>query len=573
MQKAFGKKSVIFLFIFPAFLIYTAFVIVSIVWAGYYSFFDWSGVGEKVFVGFKNYIELLTQDDVFRSTVWHTLIYTVINVAIQVFGGLLFAILLSRIKKGRVALQTLYYIPVVISSVAICQIFTKLLSVTPTGIVNQVLSFIDPSLKLMEWISNPQISLYVTAFVEAYKYLGLYMVIFYAALIGVPDELGEAALIDGASTWQEYLYVRIPYIKPVIIANCLLVLNGSLRSFEFSYLLTHGGPGNASELMTTYMYKQAFSSMKYGYGSSVAIMIVIICMVVGMLFRKFTGGGDDEMKKKKTTIPSIIKWVIALILVVMQVYPFFYVFTSSFKSLDDFRQLPAYALPSKWVLTNFINVFTKSHMLTYFKNSIIVLIGVLIPLLLFALMAGFALSKIKFKGRKFVLNYFLLGLMLPMQVALIPLFTIFNKMGLINTYPAIILPQIAFSLSYSIQLFYSFSKFFPEEMLEAAIIDGCSPIGCFFKMVVPMSLNSIITVATMQAVFCWNEYINAYTFTRSTDMKTITLGLNDFVGSMGLTDWGGTFAAITVTVLPVFIFYFFSSKKMLAGMTAGAVKG
>ena len=249
----------------------------SIVWAGYYSFFDWSGVGEKVFVGFKNYIELLTQDDVFRSTVWHTLIYTVINVAIQVFGGLLFAILLSRIKKGRVALQTLYYIPVVISSVAICQIFTKLLSVTPTGIVNQVLSFIDPSLKLMEWISNPQISLYVTAFVEAYKYLGLYMVIFYAA-----------------STWQEYLYVRIPYIKPVIIANCLLVLNGSLRSFEFSYLLTHGGPGNASELMTTYMYKQAFSSMKYGYGSSVAIMIVIICMVVGMLFRKFTGGGDDE---------------------------------------------------------------------------------------------------------------------------------------------------------------------------------------------------------------------------------------------------------------------------------------
>ena len=212
------------------------------------------------------------------------------------------------------------------------------------------------------------------------------------------------------------------------------------------------------------------------------------------------------MKKKKTTIPGIIKWVIAIILVVMQVYPFFYVFTSSFKSLDDFRQLPAYALPSKWVLTNFINVFTKSHMLTYFKNSIIVLIGVLIP------------------------------------------------------------------LSYSIQLFYSFSKFFPEEMLEAAIIDGCSPIGCFFKMVVPMSLNSIITVATMQAVFCWNEYINAYTFTRSTDMKTITLGLNDFVGSMGLTDWGGTFAAITVTVLPVFIFYFFSSKKMLAGMTAGAVK-
>lgn len=279
------------------------------------------------------------------------------------------------------------------------------------------------------------------------------------------------------------------------------------------------------------------------------------------------------MSSRKVRPGSIVKWVIAIILVVLQVYPFFYVFTSSFKSLDDFRKLPAYALPSTLYLGNYITVFTKSHMLTYFKNSIIVLIGVLIPLILFSLMAGFIISKVKFRGRKVLLNYFLLGLVLPMQVSLIPLFTIFNKMGLINTYAAIILPQIAFSLSYSIQLFYSFSKFLPEETLEAAIIDGCSPMGCFFKIVMPMSLNSVITVATMQAVFCWNEYINAYTFTRSTDMKTITLGLNDFVGSMGLTDWGATFAAITVTVLPVFIFYFLGSKRMLAGMSAGAVKG
>ena len=289
MQKAFGKKSIILLFIFPAFLIYTLFVIVSIVWAGYYSFFDWSGVGEKIFIGLQNYIELLSRDDVFRSSIWHTVIYTIINVLIQVFGGLLFAILLSRVTKGRVALQTLYYVPVVISSVAICQIFSKLLSVTPTGVVNQLLSVFNPALKVMEWTSNPNISLYVTAFVEGYKYLGLYMVIFYAALIGVPDELGEAARIDGASLFQEYWHVRIPYIKPVIVANCLLVLNGSLRSFEFSYLLTHGGPGNASELMTTYMYKQAFTSMKYGYGSAVAIMIVIICLIVGVLFKKITG--------------------------------------------------------------------------------------------------------------------------------------------------------------------------------------------------------------------------------------------------------------------------------------------
>lgn len=288
MQKLFGRKSVIIALLLPAFLVYTLLVIVSIIWAGYYSFFDWSGVGKMTFVGLGNYITLFTSDEVFSSTIWHTIIYTIINIAIQVFGGLLFAILLSRMTKARVFLQTMYYVPVVISSVAICQIFNKLFSVTPTGIVDTILAMINPALKTMEWISDPKLSLYVTAFVEGYKYLGLYMVIFYAALIAVPDELSEAAKADGASTFQEYWHIRIPYIKPVIIANCILVLNGSLRSFEYSYLLTGGGPGNSSELMTTYMYKQAFSSMKYGYGSAVAIVIVIICLAVGLLFRRTT---------------------------------------------------------------------------------------------------------------------------------------------------------------------------------------------------------------------------------------------------------------------------------------------
>jgi raffinose/stachyose/melibiose transport system permease protein len=288
MQKAFGKKSVLLTLLLPAFIVYTLFVVVSIIWAAYYSFFDWNGVGAKTFVGLQNYISLLTEDKIFGMTVWHTLVYTAINVAIQVFGGLLFAILLSRMTKARVFLQTLYYVPVVISSVAICQIFNKLFSVTPTGIVNSVLGLIEPALKTIEWTSDPAKSLYVTAFVEGYKYLGLYMVIFYAALIAVPGDLSEAALVDGATTFQEYVHIRIPYIKPVIIANCVLVLNGSLRSFEYSYLLTGGGPGNSSELMTTYMYKQAFSSMKYGYGSAVAVLIVAICLTAGLLFRRFT---------------------------------------------------------------------------------------------------------------------------------------------------------------------------------------------------------------------------------------------------------------------------------------------
>ena len=172
--------------------------------------------------------------------------------------------------------------------------------------------------------------------------------------------------------------------------------------------------------------------------------------------------------KTKRNIFTGLKTITAALLIILQVYPIFYVIISSMKTTDDFRSLPSYALPSALNFENYIKVFTTSPMLNYFKNSIIITVGVLIPLLLISFMAGFALSKIQFRGNKKILSYFLLGLMLPFQVALIPLFTIFSKMGILNTYPAVILPQIAFSLSYSIQLFYSFSKFFPEEMLEAA---------------------------------------------------------------------------------------------------------
>lgn len=276
---------------------------------------------------------------------------------------------------------------------------------------------------------------------------------------------------------------------------------------------------------------------------------------------------------QKKMVFAPLKGLAAVILAVIQVYPIFYVFLSSLKTQEDFRKLPSYAFPSSFQLANYKRVLEVSPIVTYFKNSIIILVFTLAVLLVISSMAGFALAKIKFKRNQFMLNYFMLGLMLPCQVALIPLFTIFSKMGLLNTYAAIILPQVAFALSYSIQLFYSFSKFMPNEIIEAAIIDGCSPLQSYVRIVCPMSTNSLLTVGSMQAVFCWNDFIWANTFIRSSDMKTVTLGINDFVGYMGVTDWGLTFAAIILITIPTFIIYFLTSKYMLAGMTAGAVKG
>ena len=277
--------------------------------------------------------------------------------------------------------------------------------------------------------------------------------------------------------------------------------------------------------------------------------------------------------KTKRNIFTGLKTITAALLIILQVYPIFYVIISSMKTTDDFRSLPSYALPSALNFENYIKVFTTSPMLNYFKNSIIITVGVLIPLLLISFMAGFALSKIQFRGNKKILSYFLLGLMLPFQVALIPLFTIFSKMGILNTYPAVILPQIAFSLSYSIQLFYSFSKFLPDEIIEAAIIDGCSPMRTFFKIVFPIMKPTAISVAILETMWVWNDYLLPYLVLKINKYKTIQIAIQYLKGGYGAIDMGAMMAMIVLAIIPIILFYGFCQKYIIEGVISGAVKG
>jgi len=287
MRTVFSKKSTIVLFLLPALIVYTLVVFVPIIWSAYYSFFNWDGFSSMSFIGFNNFHEMFFEDKAFWPIVSQTLVYTIIQLIMQVGFGLIVAVLLNMLVRSRPIFQTLYYIPAIISSVAICQIFDKLLSVFPTGLINHILSFFNPAWINIEWLSSPELSLIMTAFVEGYKNMPVYMVIFFAALIAVPPDLCDAAKIDGASQLQTYLHVKIPYIKNVIIANSLLVLNNSLRAFDVPYILTYGGPGTKSEVLASYMYKQAFSSMRYGYGSAIAVFIVVICVLMASTFLKF----------------------------------------------------------------------------------------------------------------------------------------------------------------------------------------------------------------------------------------------------------------------------------------------
>ncbi len=276
---------------------------------------------------------------------------------------------------------------------------------------------------------------------------------------------------------------------------------------------------------------------------------------------------------KQGKISMCVIYTLAILLLLVMVYPLFYTAMSSFKTAEEFRTRPQYSLPVSLYLGNIKYVLLESSIPRYFLNSTIVLVCVLVPTLLFGSMAAFAIEKMNFRGKKTMMSYFLMGLMIPLQVCLIPLYLSFGKLGWTDGFAGVILPQIAFNFPYTIYLFTSFFRFLPDDVLESCILDGCSPGRMYISIVVPMAKNIFFTLATMNGIFCWNEFVFAYTFTSSKKLQTITLGLRDFVGMYGATDWGKTFTTITLTILPTFILYFLLSKHMLAGMTEGAVKG
>jgi raffinose/stachyose/melibiose transport system permease protein len=267
----------------------------------------------------------------------------------------------------------------------------------------------------------------------------------------------------------------------------------------------------------------------------------------------------------------IVFWIIIAVVIVTQVFPIAWLLVSSFRHNLELSTDP-FGLPKSFTLDNYVTVFAKSSTLMYMRNSGIIAAVSLVLIVVTASLASFAISKLRFRFRKQVFNYFLMGLTVPVVVTLIPLFTNYVRFGILDTYLSMILPMTAFSLPVSVLLFVNFFKFVPDEIVEAGVLDGCSAYGIFGRIVFPLSTNTVVTVVAMNAIFIWNDFVFSLTFINKTARKTISLGLQDFIGSHGLTDWGATFAAICISTLPTLILYFALNRKVVGGMTLGAVK-
>ncbi len=281
MERVLRDKKAILLFMLPAMLVYTIFVFFPMCQSVYFTFFEGTPNVDFEFVGLENYAKLFHDVD-FKESFLITMQYFLVTGGGWVILGLVVALMLQYgMKRFSNLSRTIAYLPVVIPGVAAAALFSKVLEVTPTyGLVNSLLDALGLEQFIRGWTGDSATAMWMVCLVDLWKGIGYYTVIFYAGLVNVPTELEEAARIDGAGRLTVIWKIVLPLLKPVTVMCVVLAIMNSLKVYDMPVVLTDGGPGRTTTVLSIYMYKTAFTKWQYGYGSTIAVVLLLLILVL-----------------------------------------------------------------------------------------------------------------------------------------------------------------------------------------------------------------------------------------------------------------------------------------------------
>ncbi|MBB3108054.1 raffinose/stachyose/melibiose transport system permease protein [Paenibacillus phyllosphaerae] len=261
-----------------------------------------------------------------------------------------------------------------------------------------------------------------------------------------------------------------------------------------------------------------------------------------------------------------------IVIAITQIYPLVWLAFFSLKDNSEIFSGDVLGLPKKFLWSNYAKAFTEGHVLTYFFNSVFVTAVTILLVVVLASMTGYAITRMNWKWNNLTMMLILLGMMVPIHAALLPLFMVLKNLKMLNTYWALIIPYVAFAIPMAVFILASFFKGIPREMEESAVIDGCGIYRTFLFIVFPLVRPAVATVSIFTFLSSWNELMFAVTFINETSFQTLTVGMMSMVGTY-ITQWGIIGAGLMITTIPTIIIYLLLSKQVQNSMIAGAVKG
>ncbi len=280
-------------FLLPAGLVYCWLVLLPVAQAAYYSLFRWNGLGPlQNMVGLGNYARIL-RDSVFLGALGHNLLIILLSLAVQLPLALGLALLVGRSLPGRAVFRTIFFLPYVLSEV-VAGVIWMFIYRPGNGLVDALLQQVAPGIQATALLADPKTVLLALFGVMTWKYFGYHMILFVAGLQNIPAELEEAARIDGCGRWQVLRHITLPLLGSTLRLTVYLAVLGSLQIFDLVWVMTQGGPVNASDTMATYLYKFGFQRFQLGYGSAVAVLMFAICFGFSVFYQRAVMRRDFE---------------------------------------------------------------------------------------------------------------------------------------------------------------------------------------------------------------------------------------------------------------------------------------
>ncbi|WP_245540166.1 carbohydrate ABC transporter permease [Sediminispirochaeta bajacaliforniensis] len=284
------KAGLVFLLITPAFLLFLLFVVVPVIQAGHYSVYRWKGLGPlEQFVGLGNFFRMFGED-IFLTALWNNLKVVILSLLLQLPVAFFFALLIGRKRfPGSMLFRGIYFFPYILAEIAI-GIIWKFIYNPEFGLPTMIASFVSGGETKIALLGSTEHAFTAIFIVIFWKYIGFHMILYIAGLQNVPDELEEAAIIDGASKLQVVFHVIIPCMRNTIVISVFLSVVGAFNIFDVVWAMGQGGPVHSTETLVTYLYNFGFKRFAFGYGSAVAIVIFLICLVFNLFYQKYIVG-------------------------------------------------------------------------------------------------------------------------------------------------------------------------------------------------------------------------------------------------------------------------------------------
>ncbi len=624
-----------YLFIFPALFLLGTIVAYPFLRAFYTGFTRTTSLEIGPWVGLLNY-QNLYKDPFFWDSVRISLTYTITAVVLKFFIGMIAALLLHRLTRFAAVFTALVMLPWIMPEVVRAITWKGLLDPI-YGMVNPLLKDLGLIEKSIPFFGTPELALPSVIMVNLWAGIPFFTLLLVAGLKAIDKEQYEAAAIDGASGWRQFLHITLPGLQYVILVETLLSFIWTFNGFTQVFLLTGGGPLGSTKMYTIFAIEAA-RSFRIGTAVAAAMsmvpLLVILIIILGRnVLATQTGRSAQTAAEQNTSLFGLISWpfrmiiglfgaifwvindgierifeaigsvfrkmrplshdahaaarrskaarrrvgivagVILTLLLIFELFPFYFVFITSFKHEAQIVSFQSLYYPEPWTLAQYEKLLGPTrNFLVWMRNSMIISLVTPLVSTIVASLAAYSLVRLNWKGNRFFSSAVFAAYLMPGVLLVISIYQIFAKVGLTNSLYGLMIAYSTFALPFAIWLMMGYYASIPRELEDAGLIDGCNRFQVFWRIVLPLTKPALMAIFLFGVTNAWHEYLFAYILISKQSLMTLPVGL----GMMIIGDvqpWGELTGASMIMAIPVFILYSIGQRFMVAGLTAGAVKG